>query len=118
MNLIINVLHHPLTLLTALAGLDVVTGVFRAKQQDVFATKKLKYGLITHTLVLIGIGLLGFYAQDYELTSLVYPVRVGFALMYILSILENYRAIGGTLPDNLEKMLNSKVVEKKKDEDG
>ena len=110
-------LHHPITIILALSCLDVVTGVFRAKSQEVFESKIFRRGLITHSLVVVGLGLLSFYAPDFNLTNVVYPIFLGFVLNYIFSILENYRALGGRLPENLDKMLSSKVKEKEDGDD-
>lgn len=91
---------------------DITFGVITAIVNNQFNSNTFKKGLATHALIFFGLLFATIEAKD--LSAYAETVRVfklGFIAMYASSIVENYIALGGRLPDSI------KAVFKKKDDD-
>lgn len=113
-----HLIHDPITLVFILAAVDILTGLAKALLNKEFKSNIFKKGLITHTFIVVGLYLFEIYANDFELEPLIVPIATAFAFMYISSIFENYRALGGKLPSTVEKLLSGiKDKSEEKDEE-
>lgn len=115
---IMHILHEPVTLVFFLASIDILSGLAKAILNKEFKSNIFKKGLITHTLIVIGLYLLEIFSSGFGLEPILVPVTTAFAFMYISSIFENYRELGGKLPSSVEKILSGiKDKDEEKDEE-
>lgn len=101
-----NILHNPITLVFILATADIVTGILKSILSNTYQSHVFKKGLITHVAIVVGLYLFQYYAGDYGLQPIVVPVATAFAAMYISSLYENYKEMGGDLPSSVKKLLD------------
>jgi toxin secretion/phage lysis holin len=89
--------------------LDIVTGVVKAWILDELDSTKFKKGIAVHLLIM-GAALflvsLGDEGGAPALLALYAPL---FIAQQVLSILENYIALGGWAPEQLKELLESKL---------
>lgn len=109
-------LHNPLTLVFLLATADVITGLLKAKFNKNYQSNIFKKGLVTHSLIVVGLFIFSYYASDYDIQPLVMPISLAFGGMYISSIYENYKEMGGNAPKKIDNMIDE-IKEKVEKED-
>lgn len=105
------ILHNPVTIIFVLAVLDIGTGIAKSIINHTYKSNIFKKGLFTHIAIVVGLYLFQFYAGDFNLEPLLLPIATAFALMYISSLYENYKEMGGETPKYVDKLL-SEVKEK------
>ena len=109
MEQLISLTHNPLTLVFLLAVIDIATGLIKAKINKQYQSNIFKKGLITHTLIILGLFLFDYYAGDYNISPLVAPIATAFAGMYISSIYENYKEMGGSIPPKATAIIDTAI---------
>lgn len=102
-----NILHNPVTIVFALATADIITGILKSILNENYKSNIFKKGLVTHSAIVIGLYLFQFVAGDFGLAPLVLPIASAFAAMYLSSLYENYKEMGGDVPTDVAKLLES-----------
>lgn len=113
-NIMINsIIHSAYFVLVVLCCLDIIYAYAVAAINKESTSKRLREGLLTHIPILVGTGLLQFWAPDFGLEP-VSAAAIGFLiLMYLKSLKETYEKAGGVLPQGIIDMLPKDNDDKK-----
>lgn len=88
---------------------DITFGVVTAVVNKNFNSNAFKKGLATHSLIFFGLLFATIEAKDLSAYAETVKVfKLGFIVMYASSIIENYIAIGGQLPDSVKQIFTKK----------
>ena len=110
-----SILHSAYFVMIILACLDIIYAYCVAAYYKESTSKRLREGLLTHIPIMVGAGLLQFWAPDFGLEP-VAGAAIGFLiLMYLKSLKETFEKAGGVLPKGIEDMLPKDDDENKKD---
>lgn len=110
-----SIIHSTYFVLVVLCCLDIAYAYLVAALNKESTSKRLREGLLTHIPILVGTGLLQFWAPDFGLEP-VAAAAIGFLiLMYLKSLKETFEKAGGVLPKGIEDMLPKDDDENKKD---
>ncbi|NCB79977.1 MAG: hypothetical protein EOM41_08495 [Bacilli bacterium] len=97
--------HSAFFVLVCLACLDILYGYIVACFRNESRSARLREGILTHFPILIGAGLLQYWAKDFNL-ELVASSSIGFLiLMYVKSLRETYLKAGGIIPKYIDDLI-------------
>lgn len=100
-----------------LCSLDIIYAYTVAAVLGESTSARLREGLLTHFPIMIGAGLLQYWAPDFGLEP-VATSAVGFLiLMYLKSLKETFEKAGGVVPKGLEDLFNKHVPDDPEPED-
>lgn len=112
-----SIIHSAYFVLVVLCCLDIIYAYAVAAINKESTSKRLRDGLLTHIPILVGTGLLQFWAPDFGLEP-VAASAVGFLiLMYLKSLKETFEKAGGVVPKGLEDLFNKYVPDDPEPED-
>lgn len=108
-----SIIHSAYFVLVVLCCLDIIYAYTVAAINQESTSKRLREGLLTHIPILVGTGLLQFWAPDFGLEP-VSAAAIGFLiLMYLKSLKETFEKAGGVLPQGIIDMLPKDKDDKK-----
>ena len=97
--------HSAFFVLVCLACLDILYGYIVASVRKESRSSRLREGILTHIPILVGTGLLQYWAKDFNL-ELVSSSSIGFlSLMYVKSLRETYLKAGGIIPKYIDDLI-------------